>query len=74
LLQSNKTEAIKTAYFDCVIGIKRQSETDLKHVFGSDTEPIELSFGEKVEGFSLYDLRNIIANATVDALSESQRI
>lgn len=71
--QSNKTEAVKTAYFDCVVGIRRQLEAHLKLVFGSDTKLIKLLFEEKVDGYSLYDLRNKIAHGTVDALSEAQR-
>ena len=73
MLDSDKTKAVKTAYFDCVVGIKKQLETHLRLVFGSTTEPIEVLFEEKVEGFSLYDLRHIIAHGDIDALSEAQR-
>jgi hypothetical protein len=72
-LENSKTDAIKIAYFECVVGIRKQLEIHLKKVFDPDVKPIELLFEKKVEGSSLYDLRNIIAHGTVDALSEAQR-
>ena len=73
LLPSNPVEAIKTAYFDCVVGIKQRLKTHLRRIFISDPETIMLLFEQKVEGKSLYDLRNDIAHGTTDALSEVQR-
>lgn len=73
VFENDKTDAIKTAYFECVVGIRKQLETHLKKVFDPDVKPIELLFEKKVEGSSLYDLRNIIAHGTIDALSEAQR-
>lgn len=72
-LQRDSTEAVKKAYFDCVVGLERRLQTHLEHVFTSDPEPITLLFGYKVAGKSLYDLRHVIAHGTVDALSEAER-
>jgi inosine/xanthosine triphosphate pyrophosphatase family protein len=72
-LQDNKTEAIKKAYFDCVIGIKRQIKNHMDFVFSPDSGPADLLFEDRVDGCSLYDLRSIIAHGTIDALSEVQR-
>ena len=43
------------------------------NVFCDETEPIELLFKLKVDGKTLYELRNEIAHGRMDALSEIQR-
>ena len=43
------------------------------NVFCDETEPIELLFKLKVDGKTLYELRNEIAHGRMDALSEVQR-
>lgn len=58
-LENDKTDAIKAAYFECIVGIKKQLEIHLKKVFDPDIKPIELLFEKKDEGFSLYELRNL---------------
>ena len=72
-LQENPIEAIKKAYFDCVIGIRRRMETHLTHVFKSNLYPCKLLFESRIHGKSLYELRHVIAHGTVDILSEEQR-
>jgi hypothetical protein len=73
LLNANPTEAIKSAYFNCIIGIKQRLKTHLERVFVDDLAPVDLLFNTKVEGKTLYDLRHAIAHGTADALSEAQR-
>ncbi len=65
--------AIKTAYFDCVVGIKQRLKKHLEVVFVDNMEVVNLLFGTEVEGKTLYDLRNDIAHGRFDALSEAQR-
>jgi len=71
-LKSDPAKAVTTAYFDCVVGIKRRLKTHLEKIFAPDNGPIDLLFENKIEGKSLYDLRNDIAHGTTDALSEAQ--
>lgn len=72
-LNKNPEEAIKSAYFDCIMGIKRRLKMHLEKVFVEDLESVNLLFNTKVEGKTLYDLRHTIAHGTMDALSEAQR-
>jgi len=72
-LQDNPTEAIRRAYFDCVVSITQQLKRHFRHVFQSDPELFTLLFEQKVEGKSLYDLRHDVAHGSADALSEVQR-
>jgi hypothetical protein len=73
LLAADPTEAVKTAYFSCVVGIKRRLYTHLKRVFADDPEPTALLFEEEVDGKSLYELRHEIAHGRADVLSALQR-
>lgn len=73
LLSESPTEAVNSAYFNCIAGIKKRLKTHLERVFIDDPEPVDLLFNTKVEGKTLYDLRHEIAHGTVDALSEAQR-
>jgi hypothetical protein len=66
-------KAVEAAYFDCIVGIKKRLESHLLNVFRDETEPIELLFKLKVDGKTLYGLRNEIAHGRMDALSEVQR-
>lgn len=72
-LQDNPTEAIRRAYFDCVVSITQQLKRHFRQVFQSDPELFTLLFEQKVEGKSLYDLRHGVAHGSADALSEVQR-
>lgn len=73
LLDADPEKAALAAYFDCIVGIRQRLESHLMNVFGDDTEPIELLFKLKVDGKTLYELRNEIAHGRMDALSEAQR-
>ena len=73
LLDVDPEEAAKAAYFDCIVGIRQRLESHLKNVFCDDTEPVELLFKLRVDGKTLYELRNEIAHGRMDALSEAQR-
>ena len=73
LLDVEPEKAVKTAYFDCIVGIRQRLESHLMNVFCDETEPIELLFKLKVDGKTLYELRNEIAHGRMDALSEVQR-
>jgi hypothetical protein len=73
ILESNPTEAIERAYFDCVHGIASTVKAHLREVFGNDKEPVDLLFNMKVRGCSLYDLRNRIAHGRFDLISEEQK-
>ena len=73
LLDRDPEKAVQAAYFDCIVGIRKQLEAHLMNVFRDETEPIELLFKLKVDGKTLYELRNKIAHGRMDALSEAQR-
>lgn len=72
-LQNDARRAIQEAYFDCVVGLKKRLKTHLENVWPLDATPISLLFETKVDGKSLYDLRNDIAHGTTDAINEAQR-
>jgi hypothetical protein len=71
-LQVDKIKAIERSYFECR-GIKRRIEAHLRKVFNSDPKPSDTLFKDKIEGKTLYDLRNDIAHGSVDTLSGVQR-
>lgn len=73
LLATDPVKAINSAYFDCVIGIKKMLKEHLERVFADDPASVDLLFNTKIEGKILYDLRHIIAHGTADILSEVQR-
>ncbi len=73
LLDTNPEEAVSTAYFDCIMGIRKLLQSHLVSLFQGDTEPIDLLFNVKVDGKTLYDLRHEIAHGSMDSLSEAQR-
>ena len=73
LLDGDPEKAVQAAYFDCIVGIRKRLEAHLMNVFRDETEPIELLFKLKVDGKTLYELRNEIAHGRMDALSEAQR-
>jgi len=73
LLTTDPTKAINSAYLGCVHGIKKMLEDHLGRVFANDHEPLKLLFENKIEGKTLYDLRNAIAHGGIDALSDLQR-
>lgn len=62
LLATDPTKAINSAYFDCVKGLRKMLEGHLARVFANDPEPVELLFKNKIEGKTLYDLRNAVAH------------
>lgn len=73
LLDVEPEKAVKTAYFECIVGIRKRLESHLMNVFCYETEPIELLFKLEVDEKTLYELRNEIAHGRMDALSEVQR-
>jgi len=72
-LDNDPEKAVLTAYFNCMVGIRQRLQSHLQGIFQEDTEPIDLLFNLKIEGKTLYDLRNEIAHGRMDALSEAQR-
>lgn len=72
LFDVDPEKAAQAAYFDCIVGIRQRLESHLMNVFRDETEPIELLFKLKVDGKTLYELRNEIAHGRMDALSEAQ--
>jgi len=73
LLDENPTKAISTAYFDCVVGIKRRLYTHLANIFGEEDEGFIAFFQKPEGGTSLYELRHTIAHGSHDILSEFDR-
>lgn len=73
LLDTDPEKAAHTAYFDCIVGIKQRIQAHLVNIFCGDKEPVDLLFNLKVDGKTLYELRNEIAHGRTDALSEAQR-
>lgn len=72
--ERNRIGAIESAYFEYVqLSIKKMIEGQLKRVFADDLKQINLLFKIKIEGKTLYDLRNVIAHGGIDALSDLQR-
>ncbi|GAH87596.1 unnamed protein product, partial [marine sediment metagenome] len=72
-LDTNPEKAVSTAYSDCIGGIKQRIQAHLVNIFCEDKEPVDLLFNLRVDGKTLYELRNEIAHGRVDALSEAQR-
>ncbi|MBN1815422.1 MAG: hypothetical protein JXA14_26555 [Anaerolineae bacterium] len=70
-LDSNPVQAISTAYFECIVGTRRMLEEHLTRVLGNPRAS-ELIFEEKVEGKTLWQLRNDIAHGSLSVLSEAQ--
>ena len=73
LLDNDPEKAVRTAYFDCIVGIKKRLMAHLTKVLPEDSEAIDLLFNIEVDGKTLYDMRNIIAHGGMDTLSEAQR-
>ncbi len=62
LLDESPTKAISTAYFDCIVGIKKRLYSHLANIFGEEDEGF-VAFFQKPEGRpSLYELRHTIAH------------
>lgn len=70
--RENPCGAISNMYFDCVVGIKKMLKRHLEFVLPNDKPKIILFFEEKVDGKTLYDLRNDIAHGSLDLLTENQ--
>ena len=73
LLDEDPEKAVQAAYFDCVVGIKQRLRAHLVSIPRGGTEAARLMFDLKVDGKTLYELRNEIAHGRMDALSEAQR-
>jgi len=73
LLDDDPEKAAMTAYFDCIVGIKQRLRLHLERVFPRKPEVVSLLFDMKVDGKTLYELRNEIAHGRIDSLSEIQR-
>jgi len=64
----DKIQAIREAYFDCVVGLKSTMKNHLSNIFSDKQEWIDLLFDTK-NGKSLYNLRSEIAHGRVNSLS-----
>ncbi|HZO87182.1 MAG TPA: hypothetical protein VFB38_02505 [Chthonomonadaceae bacterium] len=71
-LDKDAEEAIKRAYFDCVVSITQRLKRHLASVFAPDKEPVEI-FYKKVKRKHLYDLRSHIGHGTADPLDKLAR-
>jgi hypothetical protein len=69
----DRSEGIKKAYFNCVVGITQILKSHIKNIFTPDEKPYNLLFKQKIQNKSLYDLRHDIAHGATDVLSEVQR-
>jgi hypothetical protein len=69
----DKTESIKKAYFDCVIGITRKLANNFESVFGEIDKSIKNPFRKKKGESSLYDIRSAIAHGRIDNISDQKR-
>ncbi|MEW6111784.1 MAG: hypothetical protein AB1664_06620 [Thermodesulfobacteriota bacterium] len=72
-LDSDPAEAIKRAYFDCVISLTNTLKSHLKLVLPADSAFFELLFQKNTSGKSLYDLRHDIAHGRSNLLNEVDR-
>lgn len=72
-IDKNPTKAITTAYFDCVVGIKKRLYNHLANIFGEKDEGLIAFFQKPEGGSSLYELRHSIAHGSHDILSEFDR-
>lgn len=73
VIDSDPEKAIKMAYFDCVIGIKKRLRAHMENILPKEKEVIESLFSVKVDGKTLYDIRNEIAHGRMDSLSDTQK-
>ncbi|MDO9549581.1 MAG: HEPN domain-containing protein [Methanoregula sp.] len=65
-------QSIKNSYFDCVVGSRKMIQKHLEIVLSTGSKSIKLLFEEKIDGKTLYDLRNDIAHGNLDLLTEEQ--
>ena len=65
------TEAVKKAYFECVVGSRKLLEGHLNRVFGN-SQASKVVFYDSEDGKSLWDLRNDIAHGSLNLLSEKE--
>jgi hypothetical protein len=70
-LGSDAAKAIRTAYFECIVGTRRILEEHLNRVFG-DEKASTTMFKKEIEGKTLWQLRNDIAHGNLNILSEVQ--
>lgn len=62
------TKAISDAYFECIVGIKKNLAEHLGIVFGVDSHEADLLFRSTGDIPSLWDIRNSIAHGNLHAL------
>ncbi len=65
------SEAVKAAYFECVVGSKKLLEGHLNQVFGNN-QASNVLFYNSEDGKSTWDLRNDIAHGSLNLLSEKE--
>jgi len=70
-LASDAAKAIRTAYFECVVGTRKMLEEHLNRVFGNE-QASTLMFKEEIAGKTLWQLRNDIAHGGLNILSEDE--
>ena len=71
-MQKARIAAVQNAYFDCIVGIKKMLMKHIDGILGKESEMINTFFIEKIDGYSLYELRNEIAHGSYDTLSDSK--
>jgi hypothetical protein len=69
--ETDLMEAVKQAYFDCVVGSRKMLEAHLNHVF-KDKQISHMMFNEKIQGKTLWQLRNDIAHGTLNIANEQE--
>ena len=69
-LEDSPTRAISSAYFGCVVGIKKKLIQHLTNVFDANDEDLVTFFEKQENEFSLYELRHTIAHGSHDIISE----
>lgn len=72
LYTDHPIQAIKQAYFNCVVPITKMLKSHLSKIFADDLKSFKLIFEEDKDE-SLYDIRHKIAHGGVDILSDFER-
>ncbi len=70
-MRKKESEAVIRAYFECVQPKRRMIEDNLSRVFEDESISRKL-FVEKIDGKTLWQLRNDIAHGSIDILTERE--
>lgn len=66
------TEFIRSAYFECVESLKSQSKKIIEIVFGKDHPNIKALFEKDASGYSLSDIRSLLAHGNIIQVDPAQ--